>query len=106
MLSDVRRARALAAGRTRSGSAVLYTCSERPDCSATAQVLKQNLHAVKRIGVQTREALEAGDLARFADLMNVHWENKRRRSAGMSNPAIDRWQAVHDHYAALHPGGQ
>jgi D-glycero-alpha-D-manno-heptose-7-phosphate kinase len=23
--------------------------------------------------------------------MNVHWEHKKRRSAGMSNPTIDEW---------------
>jgi ABC-type transport system substrate-binding protein len=48
---DLRRARALAKGRTRSGTAVLYTCSDRPDCSPTAQILKQNL---KAIGLEVR----------------------------------------------------
>jgi peptide/nickel transport system substrate-binding protein len=43
---DLRRARALAKGRTRSGRAVLYTCSDRPDCIALAQVLQQNLAAI------------------------------------------------------------
>ena len=46
---DLRRARVLAKGRTRSGKAVLYTCSTRPECDATAQVLKANLSA---IGIQ------------------------------------------------------
>ena len=46
---DLRQARLLAKGRTRSGKAVLYTCSDRPDCGAVAQVLKQNL---KAIGIQ------------------------------------------------------
>jgi peptide/nickel transport system substrate-binding protein len=45
---DSRRARALAKGRTRSGKAVLYTCSERPDCIGVAQILQQNL---KPIGI-------------------------------------------------------
>jgi peptide/nickel transport system substrate-binding protein len=48
---DLRRARALARGRTRSGTAVLYTCSDRPDCGPTAQILKQNLRA---IGLEVR----------------------------------------------------
>jgi ABC-type transport system substrate-binding protein len=42
---DLRRARALAKGRTRSGKATLYTC-ERPDCVAPAQVLQRNLKAI------------------------------------------------------------
>jgi peptide/nickel transport system substrate-binding protein len=45
---DLGRARALAKGRTRSGKAVLYTCS-RPDCLAAAQILQRN---VKPIGIQ------------------------------------------------------
>jgi len=43
---DLRQARLLANGRTRSGKAVLYACSDRPDCRAVAQVLKRNLRAI------------------------------------------------------------
>ena len=50
-----------------------------------------NLHFVKELGYQSQEALEAGDLRRFAELMNVHWEHKKQRSGGMSNPDIDDW---------------
>jgi ABC-type transport system substrate-binding protein len=46
---DLRQARLLAKGHTRSGKAVLYACSDRPDCRSVAQVLKQNLRA---IGIQ------------------------------------------------------
>src|SRR5215471_10465572 len=35
--------------RASSGKAVMYACSDRPDCRAVAQVLKQNLRA---IGIQ------------------------------------------------------
>jgi D-glycero-alpha-D-manno-heptose-7-phosphate kinase len=48
-----------------------------------------NLHFVKERGRESREALEAGDLSRFAELMNVHWEHKKRRSSNMSNDQID-----------------
>src|SRR5262249_57381643 len=37
------------------------------------------------------EALEKGDLIQFAELMNVHWEHKKRRSARMSNDRIEEW---------------
>ena len=50
-----------------------------------------NLHFVKELGYQSKEALEAGDLRRFAELMNVHWEHKKQRSGAMSNGEIDRW---------------
>jgi D-glycero-alpha-D-manno-heptose-7-phosphate kinase len=33
--------------------------------------------------------LEEGNLTEFANLMNVHWENKKKRSNNMSKSAID-----------------
>lgn len=53
-----------------------------------------NLHFVKEIGRESKEALEGGDLRRFAELMNVHWEHKKQRSGIMSNEQIDRWYEV------------
>jgi D-glycero-alpha-D-manno-heptose-7-phosphate kinase len=50
-----------------------------------------NLHFVKDLGLRSREALEDGHLPRFAELMNVHWEHKKRRSAKMSNDRIEQW---------------
>jgi D-glycero-alpha-D-manno-heptose-7-phosphate kinase len=50
-----------------------------------------NLDTVARIGAETKEALEAGDTPRFAELMHEHWENKRKRTPGMSSDAVDRW---------------
>jgi D-glycero-alpha-D-manno-heptose-7-phosphate kinase len=53
-----------------------------------------NLHFVKQLGYASKQALESGDLDEFADLMNVHWERKRARTAGMSNSRIDEWYAL------------
>src|SRR5215813_405155 len=49
-----------------------------------------NLHFIKELGRESKEALEAGNLERFAELMNVHWEHKKQRSANMSNDRIDQ----------------
>ncbi|MCR5688266.1 MAG: GHMP kinase [Lachnospiraceae bacterium] len=51
----------------------------------------KNLDFVKDLGYQSKDALEKGDLDKFADIMNVHWEYKKKRSGGMSNPQIDEW---------------
>jgi D-glycero-alpha-D-manno-heptose-7-phosphate kinase len=51
----------------------------------------ENLHFVKDIGLRSQTALEAGRVEEFADLMNVHWEHKKKRSGAMSNPQIDEW---------------
>ena len=51
----------------------------------------KNLDFVKDLGFQSKAALEKGDLETFADIMNVHWEYKKKRSGGMSNSNIDEW---------------
>lgn len=50
-----------------------------------------NLHYVKELGYRSKEALEGGDALAFGRLMHEHWEHKKRRSGGMSNPQIDEW---------------
>ena len=54
----------------------------------------ENLHVARDLGEQGRRALEAGDTRAFAEILNEHWEHKRRRSPGMSNPNIDEWLAL------------
>ena len=54
----------------------------------------RNLHYVKSLGYQSREALEKGDLVRFGELMHEHWEYKKRRSGAISNPQIDQWYSL------------
>lgn len=48
-----------------------------------------NLHFVKQIGIESREALQGGDLRHFAELMHCHWLRKKSRSRGMTNSDID-----------------
>ena len=55
------------------------------------QDMLKNLDFVKDLGYQSKAALEKGDLETFADIMKVHWEYKKKRSGGMSNPNIDEW---------------
>lgn len=50
-----------------------------------------NLNYVKELGHRSKDALESGNLILFGELMHEHWEHKKRRSSGMSNPKIDEW---------------
>jgi len=50
-----------------------------------------NLHYVKELAHRSEEALVNGRVAEFGKLMHEHWEHKKRRSGGMSNPKIDEW---------------
>ena len=76
-------------GYTRLASAILReqdTKSKQKDSG-----MAQNLHFIKDLGVESRKALESGDPRRFGEIMHVHWEHKKKRSLGMSNPQIDEW---------------
>jgi D-glycero-alpha-D-manno-heptose-7-phosphate kinase len=54
----------------------------------------RNLDYVKSLGYRSKEALEAGDLPRFGELMHEQWEHKKRRSGAASNPQIDAWYSL------------
>ena len=54
----------------------------------------RNLDYVKALGYRSREALESGQLEQFGQLMDEHWEQKKRRSGGISNPQIDKWYSL------------
>lgn len=53
-----------------------------------------NLHYVKDLGYRSRDALVDGKIELFGELMHEHWEHKKRRSGGMSNPKIDEWYEI------------
>ena len=76
-------------GYSRSAGTILKEQDEKSRQSD--RDMTDNLHFVKELGYQSQEALEVGDLQRFGELMNVHWEHKKRRSGGMSNSDIDTW---------------
>ena len=76
-------------GFSRSAGSILEDQKVRTEQSD--QEMLQNLHYVKELGFRSRQALEAGNQGLFGELMHEHWEHKKRRSGGMSNPQIDEW---------------
>ncbi|MDR3153633.1 MAG: galactokinase [Deltaproteobacteria bacterium] len=74
-------------GFTRSAGDLLKDQKER-STGGDSEMLA-NLHYVKDLGLRSLAALEAGDVFAFGRLMHEHWENKKRRTGGMSNPKID-----------------
>jgi D-glycero-alpha-D-manno-heptose-7-phosphate kinase len=76
-------------GFSRSAGSILQDQKVRTEHSDDEML--QNLHVVKDLGLRSRAALEAGHTALFGELMHEHWEHKKRRSGGMSNPRIDEW---------------
>ena len=76
-------------GYSRSASAILKEQDQKSKQSDAGMI--ENLHFVKDLGLQSQRALESGNLGEFARLMDVHWQRKKQRSGGMSNPKINEW---------------
>lgn len=76
-------------GYSRSASVILREQDDKSKKSDKTMI--DNLHFVKELGLQSRRALENGDLGEFARLMDGHWQRKKERSTGMSNSEIDNW---------------
>ncbi len=76
-------------GYSRSASSVL----NEQDCRTkdNDEEMIERLDFVKKLAHKSQKALESGDLAGFAEVMNVHWQSKRQRSANMTNDKIDQW---------------
>ena len=76
-------------GYSRSASSIL---KEQDDKSKQDDdEMTNNLHFIKELGKKSLVALESGDLPEFGELMNVHWEHKKKRSGNMSNDKINEW---------------
>jgi D-glycero-alpha-D-manno-heptose-7-phosphate kinase len=76
-------------GYSRSASTILKEQDTKSKLDDKSMI--ENLHFVKDLGLQSQRALEGGNLAEFARLMDVHWQRKKQRSGGMSNPKINEW---------------
>ena len=50
-----------------------------------------SLQDIKEIGMEICSTIIAGNLRRFGELMDVHWQLKKRLSEGITNPQIDSW---------------
>ncbi len=76
-------------GYSRSASAILKEQDTKSKAADSSMI--DNLHFVKDLGYKSQAALEGGNLEEFARLMDVHWQRKKERSGGMSNPKINEW---------------
>ena len=59
-----------------------------------SQPMIENLNEIKKLGHECKEAIESGNTVRFGELMDIHWQNKKKRSPGITNPKIDEWYNI------------
>ena len=76
-------------GYSRSASKLLKDQDQKSKEGDKAMM--ENLHFVKDLGLKSLQALESGNLDQFAAYMDLHWQRKKERSGGMTNPEIDEW---------------
>ena len=58
------------------------------------QTVVGSLREIKDIGLEIYEAISKGHLRQFGELLDVHWQSKKRLSAGITNPQIDALYAL------------
>ena len=76
-------------GFSRSASGILRDQHVKSQQNNISMI--ENLDYVKNLGYKIKTSLEVGDVEIFGDLMNEHWEHKKKRSSGMTNSEIDDW---------------
>jgi D-glycero-alpha-D-manno-heptose-7-phosphate kinase len=55
------------------------------------KVVVGSLREIKDIGIEIGNAIVTGDVRRFGELLDVHWQMKKKLSGGISSPQIDAW---------------
>ncbi len=86
-------------GVRRSASEVLADQNKAAE-ENERDVLKR-LDAIREIGVEIRHAFQTGNLRRFGELLDEHWQTKKRLSNKVSSPEIDRWYQIARENGAL-----
>lgn len=73
-------------GFERSASTILSEQKENSD----KKVIIDNLNYIKKLGYQIKNILEEGDTKSFGNILNEHWQHKKKRSKKMTNSKIDQ----------------
>ncbi|HTR48029.1 MAG TPA: galactokinase [Verrucomicrobiae bacterium] len=60
-----------------------------------------SLLEIRDIGIEIRNSILCGDLRRFGELLDVHWQSKKRLSTGITNPQIDAWYELAKYHGAI-----
>jgi len=76
-------------GEVRDANAILSSqdsATKRSDAEVVSSLLE-----IKAMGFEIRDCISRGNLTRFGELMDLHWQTKKRLAKGISNPRIDGW---------------
>lgn len=74
-------------GISRSASNILREQDEKSKKEESTTI--ETLHEIKKIGLETKKAFEQGNIDKLGELLDVHWNIKKRLSKSISNRFID-----------------
>jgi D-glycero-alpha-D-manno-heptose-7-phosphate kinase len=76
-------------GSTRDADAIL----RKQDGAAkkNEKLVVESLQEIKEIGIEIRDSIVRGNLRRVGELLDIHWQAKKRLSDGITNKQIDDW---------------
>src|SRR5262249_6653024 len=79
-------------GSVRDSGAILA----RQDSAARqrSSIVLGSLTEIRDIGLEIRDSIVRGDLHRFGQLLDAHWQAKKRLSDRVTNPQIDVWYQI------------
>ncbi|MBI3670325.1 MAG: galactokinase [Acidobacteria bacterium] len=84
---------------TRDATAILKT----QDSAAKRKegAVLRSLREIKDIGLEIRNVIGKGNLRRFGELLDVHWQSKKRLSQGITSSQIDAWYDLAKNHGAV-----
>jgi D-glycero-alpha-D-manno-heptose-7-phosphate kinase len=89
-------------GFTRNASEVLR--SQKETIEHAKEDLEEKLryfHEIKRLGEESLKCLENGNLTKFGEYLDVHWQLKKQTSEMMTNTKLDSYYALAKSKGAL-----
>ena len=79
-------------GTSHTSSAILH--HQRQASRQGDPTVVERLHAIKELGLATKDALERGDLQEFGEILHQSWLIKRELSDNVATPFIDKCYAT------------
>ena len=86
-------------GEMRDATAILSS-QDKATRRNEAEVVSSLLE-IKDMGYEIRDSIMRGKLTRFGELMDLHWQAKKRLARGITNPRIDAWYELAKQHGAI-----
>jgi D-glycero-alpha-D-manno-heptose-7-phosphate kinase len=86
-------------GETRNATVILT--QQDQSTQRRDSVVVSSLCEIKDIGLEIRDSISKGNLRRFGELLDIHWQSKKRLSNGVTNSQIDAWYELARRHGAV-----